>query len=116
VTSPRAARSFVTTALHQLGGEALSDLAELLVSELVTNAILHAHSEVSVQVSMDGSVVRIDVDDDSPRAPQQRDYSQEATTGRGLALFEALSTAWGTRPKNGGKTVWFELRDTVDIV
>jgi anti-sigma regulatory factor (Ser/Thr protein kinase) len=110
-TSAGAARRFVTTALHQLGQDRLSELAELLVSELVTNAVLHARTTITLQVQEAGGGVRVRVADASHRGPRQRDYSDEATTGRGLTLVEALASAWGTEPTERGKTVWFELND-----
>jgi len=81
----------------------------LLVSELVTNALLHARSEVVVSVSVTAQAVRIEVWDTSRAAPVSRHYAPEATTGRGLVLVEALADAWGTDVGPRGKTVWFEL-------
>ncbi len=75
--SAGAARRFVTTALHRIGLEAHTELAELLVSELVTNAVLHAGTEITIEVSHDGGVVRVDVADGSRQRPRQRDYSEE---------------------------------------
>lgn len=109
--SAAAARRFVTTAVQQLGQEALSDFAELLVSELVTNAVLHARTSITLQVHRTSSGVRVEVIDASPRSPRPRDYSDQATTGRGLALVESLSSSWGMEPHGNGKTVWFELSD-----
>lgn len=97
--------------MHELGQDALSDFAELLVSELVTNAVLHARTSITLQVRRTESGVRIEVIDASPRSPQPRDYSDQATTGRGLTLVESLAAAWGMEPHDRGKTVWFELCD-----
>ena len=107
--SAGAARRFVTTALHELGEDGLSDLAELLVSELVTNAVLHARTTITLEVYRTEAGVRVGVVDASARGPRQRDFSDEATTGRGLTLVESLSSSWGTEPTRSGKTVWFEL-------
>ena len=110
-TSARAARRFVTAALHRLGQDGRSDLAELLVSELVTNALLHARTTITLVVQVSGSGIRVGVADGSRRGPRFRDYTDEATTGRGLTLVEELATAWGTEPSGRGKTIWFELTD-----
>lgn len=103
------ARRLVIEALHRGGCEYLSDVAELLVSELVTNAILHAGSDVRLYVHTDGRRVRVEVADASAALPQVRHFAIDATTGRGLELVEALAPRWGATPTAGGKTVWFEL-------
>lgn len=111
--SAGAARRFVTRALHGLGHDHLSELAELLVSELVTNAILHARTTINLDVAKTDRGVRIRVADGSRRGPRQRGFSDEATTGRGLTLVQTLATAWGTDSAAKGKTVWFELTEEV---
>ena len=108
--SARAAREFVGQALNGDGGEQ-GEIAQLLVSELVTNALLHARTTITLVVQVIDSGVRVGVADGSHRGPRQRDYSDEATTGRGLTLVEALASSWGTEPSTGGKTIWFELTD-----
>jgi anti-sigma regulatory factor (Ser/Thr protein kinase) len=83
--------------------------AVLLVSELVTNALLHARSAPTVEVTRDDHRFRIAVCDDSPVAPRRRQYATDAATGRGIALVEELSTDWGSERVGDGKRVWFEL-------
>ncbi len=89
--------------------------ALLLVShELVSNAYQHGRSQVVLSVSRrhrpDGQqVIRVDVDDDNSRAPLLQPADSQALDGRGLAIVDALSTAWGFIPREGGKTVWFEM-------
>ena len=83
--------------------------AELLVSELVTNAILHARSGARVDVERVGDRVRVAVCDDSPAVPRVRNYGPDAVTGRGLLLVQRISNAWGVDPGDGGKCVWFEF-------
>ena len=85
------------------------DDAELLVTELATNALLHARSAFTVEVSRDDGRLRICVVDGSPVAPRVRSHGADATTGRGLQLVQALSAAWGVQPLATGKTVWVEL-------
>jgi anti-sigma regulatory factor (Ser/Thr protein kinase) len=107
----RDARQYIRNALAALDRAALEDAATLGVSELVTNALLHARTPltVTVGVTRDGRV-RIGVSDDSPVLPRQHHYRRTATTGRGLRLVESVSSAWGVDISEpvAGKTVWFE--------
>jgi anti-sigma regulatory factor (Ser/Thr protein kinase) len=109
-----AARRYVRHALTHLHAEELEESAELGVSELVTNALLHARTAFSLAVRRTpGGGVRIEVTDSSPLPAQQRHFGMSATTGRGLRLVEAVSHAWGVTPApdgEPGKTVWFEPR------
>ncbi len=110
--SPRAARRFVTQALTGWDDEEgdLIDTVTLLVSELVTNAVIHAGSEVEVMVRLTDTAARIEVTDASARAVAPRDATSEEDSGRGLALVGNLAKRWGVRPlPGGGKTVWFEV-------
>jgi anti-sigma regulatory factor (Ser/Thr protein kinase) len=109
-TAPSKARRFVADTLHSWGiaGPTSAD-AVLLVSELVTNALLHARSAPTVELSRDGDRVRIGVRDDSPVVPRRRKYANDAATGRGIALVEQLATDWGSERVGDGKRVWFEL-------
>lgn len=104
------ARSFVSEALAGVDDEC-RDVAVLLTSELVTNAILHARTPVEVALVRDGAdlVVRVaDRKADGPTlVPQGR--SGDRTGGRGLALVADLAERWGTETYTGGKTVWFSL-------
>jgi len=87
----------------------LVDVAALLASELVTNAILHARTSLTVDVTSGPRGVRIAVTDDSPTLPRVRDYMPGASTGRGLQMVASLADAWGTDRNGASKTVWFEL-------
>jgi DNA-binding NarL/FixJ family response regulator len=109
--TPRAARRFVTQALTGFDDEGdLTDTVTLLVSELVTNAVLHAGSDVEVMVRLTATAARIEVTDDSAEAIAPRDATSEEDSGRGLALVGSLAQRWGVRPApGGGKTVWFEV-------
>lgn len=104
------ARLFVERTLAEWGCDAFLDASRLLVSELVTNAVLHARTDLELVVRLAPHGVRVEVSDGSPSAPVLRRYEDEAMTGRGLALVEELATRWGVddRPQ-GGKAVWFEL-------
>lgn len=100
------ARRFVMDAVHRLGQDDVADVVELLVSELVTNAVLHAGTAVHLRVLGEEARVRIEVSDGIQSRPSRRHYSAEAATGRGLGLVEALASDWGTRTDDAGKTVW----------
>jgi DNA-binding NarL/FixJ family response regulator len=104
------ARRFVAGTLEpwQLGP--LVDTVTLLTSELVTNAVVHASSEVDVVVRLTGTVARVEVTDRSELAPAPRQSGVEDDSGRGLTLVQALARRWGSgRQPGGGKTVWFEV-------
>ena len=108
--SASAARRFAKDVLQELRESDLADVVALLVSELVTNAVLHAGSPVQLAVRRRGQNVRIEVADESPVAPGVRDYDDDATTGRGLGLLEMLAESWGVDAGDaGGKVVWFEV-------
>lgn len=110
--SPRAARRWVREVLEQLGRHDLVEDAELLVSEVVTNAVLHGgveHAPVTVTPVDDG--VRIEVVDPAdafPAAPVPT--ALDTPGGLGLGIVDSLATKWGVEPTYRGKVVWFELR------
>jgi DNA-binding response OmpR family regulator len=110
--TPRAARRFVTQALSGWDDDEgdLIDTVTLLVSELVTNAVIHAGSDVEVMVRLTATAARIEVTDASAESIAPRDATTEEDSGRGLALVGSLAQRWGVRPApGGGKTVWFEV-------
>lgn len=109
-SSAGTARRFVTRTLSEWSCPADEDVALLLVSELVTNAILYARSESELVVRWTGGVLRIEVHDESPTAATPKHYGDDAATGRGLQLVEALASAWGSDDTEAGKSVWFELQ------
>jgi anti-sigma regulatory factor (Ser/Thr protein kinase) len=88
------------------------ELSQLL-TEVVTNAVLHAGTALRVVLQQDAASgrLRCEVTDGSPVRPRVRRHSAEATTGRGLQLLESVATSWGVEPVTAGKTVWFELDD-----
>ena len=108
------ARQQVSATLHQWGHEGLIDTARLLTSELVTNAVLHARTEMTVAIEDTEHGVRISVADESPVPPSLRHHSATATTGRGIRLLDQLAREWSVDEDSGGKTVWFTLADGVD--
>lgn len=103
------ARRFCATTLDEWGAAAdLVATCVLLVSELSTNAVLHARSGFTVRIERRGGV-RVEVDDDDPRLPHVRDYRVDAASGRGMRMIAALARTSGAAPNGSGKTVWFEL-------
>ncbi|MDT9684389.1 SpoIIE family protein phosphatase [Streptomyces sp. TRM76323] len=104
------ARRFVRAVLGDTAPD-LVDTAELLVSELVTNAVLHARTEIKVSVGAVDGAVRVRVGDRLPsRVPVPRDCPPYAATGQGLALVDLLASRRGVETGGDTKTVWFELR------
>lgn len=103
------ARRFVRSTLAQWQLDDLGDTATLLVSELVTNAILHARSDVTVAVRALEGRVRVEVADGADGVPFLRHPTAAATTGRGLGLVQACALAWGVELHPPGKSVWFDL-------
>lgn len=107
--APAAARRF---ARHVGPDGANLDMVVLLVSELVTNVVLHAHSDVEVTICDRGDRTRVEVKDSSSRMPEMRTPS--VTGGRGLSLVEACAARWGIERHIDGKTVWFEVTASSD--
>ena len=103
------ARHFVTRALRRWGLEPLIADAELLASELVTNAVLHAHTDVTVTVAVADGTAEVGVTDRSVDLPEQRDVGWQAEGGRGLRLVDGVAREWGVTHLSHGKQVWFRL-------
>ncbi|WP_110239820.1 ATP-binding protein [Nocardioides gilvus] len=114
------ARRWIIEACEDLGRTDLIECAELGVSELVTNAILHGEAPVSIRVRGTVHHPRIEIFDASRRPPvlprepasyislDEVDEADLATSGRGLAMVAMSSIAWGASIERGGKVVWFE--------
>ena len=101
------AREFVRTTLSEHGADVLVEDALLVVSELVTNAVLHGYGAPVLRLGPGTGWVRIEVADDSPCLPARR--ASGATGGWGLALVERLASNWGATRVGRGKVVWCEL-------
>ena len=109
-TGALAARQFVVGALQRAGREDLSEMAALLSSELVTNVVLHARSDMIVEVDLDDARLRVSVVDSSEAPPRRRETATLLEEhGRGLQIVDALATSWGVNAGPRGKAVWFEL-------
>ena len=107
--SARLARQFVATTLLSWHVEHLVDTASLLTSELVTNAVLHADSAIEVRLARETHLIRFEVEDHGDGKPIRCYPALDDTSGRGLALVDTLSSAWGVDPVSSGKSLWFEL-------
>ena len=108
--SAREARRFVESALVDWECGAVLDTVTLLVSELVTNAVLHAGTDAEVTVNLRGDCIRVDVfDRDDDGTVQRRHAGVEDTSGRGTELVESLARSWGVERRPQGKSVWFEV-------
>jgi PAS domain S-box-containing protein len=113
-SSVREARRMVRDSLVVARREDLVETAELLVSEIVTNALVHAGTSIDVAFSFVDGGLRIEVTDGSPHAPTPRGYGPAAGTGRGLMLLEQMVDEWGVVPDDPGKTVWFQIASRCD--
>lgn len=111
-TSPRAARNFVRGVLEQAGlpGATVED-AVLATNELVTNAVLHARTECTVRLELNGELIRVEVEDRDVTPPRPNVGPELATaSGRGLILIERVAVDWGHESLPDGKIVWCEVR------
>lgn len=105
------ARRYVDDVLSEWHLDGLSPVATLLVSELATNAVIHAGTGFEVRLRPKGADgVRVELEDGSPDLPARRTPSEWASHGRGLLIVEAMASRSGAAPHDPGKVVWFELR------
>jgi len=106
--SPGQGRRLVRELLADADRDLVADV-ELLVSELVTNAIIHASSEPRLEVHVRRDLVRVAVYDSDPNPPIERDAPPRDLGGRGLRFVRELSSRWGSEPSGTGKVVWLEI-------
>lgn len=109
-TSAARARRFVSGVMHswRMSSLAGGDI-ELLVSEVVGNAIRHGEAPFVVLVRYDGTCVRVEVGDGSAELPRKLQPGPDATGGRGVHIVETVASDWGVVTTRSGKRVWFEL-------
>ena len=102
-------RALVADELRRLDRIDLTDDAELVASELATNAILHGDGIVRVAVDEVDERIRVEVEDRTRVSPVMALATSDAMTGRGLRLVSSIASRWGVEPADGGKVVWAEL-------
>ncbi|HEX6150406.1 ATP-binding protein [Nocardioides sp.] len=110
-TSAGRARALLRRALAGHEREDDLDPAQLAMSEIVTNALVHAGTPMSLRILLAPHGLRVELSDGSQRMPTRREFGDAAATGRGLHLVEELTSRWGAYPDGQGKVVWFELGD-----
>ena len=112
--APARARRMITEACREWGVEDLTGPATLIVSELVSNAVQHAGTAMTVDASLRGECLHISVRDHHPQAPTVPDPAPvdgpPTAGGRGLYLIDVYATSWGSHTAADGKTVWATLR------
>jgi anti-sigma regulatory factor (Ser/Thr protein kinase) len=84
-------------------------VATLVVSEVVTHAVIHARSDAELSLERSPTALRISVTDHGTGAPAPRELGATTDGGRGLMIVEKLSTSWGAEPTDTGNCVWAEL-------
>jgi anti-sigma regulatory factor (Ser/Thr protein kinase) len=105
------ARRLLRDALPGEASEEAVDAAALALSEIVTNALVHAGTPMRLRVILAPSAVRVELADGSVHLPLPRDYSRAAGTGRGLHMVTEVVDQWGAHHDEDGKVVWFEIAD-----
>ena len=108
-TSPGRARDILAVLLAEQVDEHVQDRVLLLVSELVTNAVLHARTCSVLRLWVGHGVVRVEVHDQLVLTPRLSRYTTDPSTGCGLRLVATLATCWGVQGGRTGKCVWFEV-------
>ncbi|GHC72559.1 SpoIIE family protein phosphatase [Streptomyces violaceochromogenes] len=112
------ARQQLRELLHDWSSPDQVDSAVLLLSEMLTNVLVHTDSDALLVAEITGGVgerrLRIEVTDAGDDLPHKRRPGELASSGRGLVLIELLAHAWGVDPRGQGKSIWFELYESVD--
>ena len=108
-TSAGVARRLASDVMDEWGADDVADTVALCVSELVTNALIHTATEIELVLRLDKSHIEVEVVDQSDRMPAMRGAGDDATTGRGLHIVEAVTSEWGVRAEGSGKSVWFRV-------
>ncbi|WP_369780280.1 SpoIIE family protein phosphatase [Streptomyces sp. R33] len=107
------ARRQIRELLHDWADEEQVDSAVLMVSEMVTNVLLHTDGDALLVAEAMGELgtrrLRIEVADASDELPHKRHPGEMASSGRGVLLMEMLADSWGVDPRGEGKSIWFEM-------
>ncbi len=118
-TAPRTAREFVARACAVWCGEKYSELGQLVISELVTNAVRHTGTPIEIEVQLESDRLWLSVHDEGEGVPAVVPREQRAIGGVGLDLVSQVAQSWGVTPDpHGGKDVWCVLsaQDPMDCV
>jgi DNA-binding NarL/FixJ family response regulator len=107
-SSAAQSRRFVRELLADADRDLVADV-ELLVSELVTNAVTHTEAEPRLEIHILRDRIRVEVYDDDPTMPRERVPEARELGGRGLGFVHRLSSRWGSEPAGSGKVVWLEI-------
>ena len=109
--APGQARRCCEEACHAWSLDRLSTDCQLMVSELVTNAVVHGSGPIALDLHHRDGALRVCVMDAHASSPlEMHEPGRDDESGRGLAIIAALATAWGSRCERDGTHVWFELR------
>lgn len=115
-----AARQQLRELLHDWSDAEQIDSAELMVSEMSTNVLVHTDGDALLLAEVTGERgerrLRVEVADASDELPHRRRPGEMASSGRGLVLMEMLADAWGVDPRGEGKSIWFELYEPAEPV
>ncbi|MBO4257384.1 SpoIIE family protein phosphatase [Streptomyces griseorubiginosus] len=107
------ARQHLRELLHDWPSQDQVDSAVLLLSEMLTNVLVHTDADALMQAEVRGEPggrrMRVEVTDTSDDLPHKRRPGEMASSGRGLVLIELLAHSWGVDPRGEGKSIWFEL-------
>ncbi|WEO96346.1 SpoIIE family protein phosphatase [Streptomyces sp. FXJ1.172] len=113
------ARRHLSELLHDWASPEQVDSAVLLVSEMVTNVLVHTDADALLLAEVTGEPVtrrlRVQVTDTGDDLPHRRRPGELASSGRGLMLIELLADAWGVDPRGEGKSIWFELYESEGV-
>ncbi|MFF4163937.1 SpoIIE family protein phosphatase [Streptomyces sp. NPDC001741] len=113
-----AARQQLRELLHDWADSEQIDSAELMVSEMATNVLVHTDGDALLVAEVRGERgerrLRVEVADTSDELPHKRRPGEMASSGRGLVLMEMLADAWGVDPRGEGKSIWFELYESAE--
>ncbi len=105
----REARRFVRDVVAPWGAGSLDEVT-IMTSEVVTNAMVHARSHITLRVRHAGTFGRVEVHDDSTDIPKPQPLDLNRSGGNGLIILDALATKWGVKSTaDHGKIVWFEF-------
>lgn len=112
------ARQHLRDLLHDWPSEEQRDAAVLLLSEMLTNVLVHTDADALLVAEVTGEPgerrIRVEVTDSGDDLPHKRRPGEMASSGRGLMLIELLADAWGVAPRGDGKSIWYEVYESTD--